>query len=222
MRDSTRLSRTGTSGWWDGTPTLCGVAGSGVKIQDLSPPTLQHLRGESNDNEQQFSSKMETMVFLLSTLVSAATSHPGHFVAAVDGVHAADVVGAGHVVDTQAAALGAGDDGGAPAAAPVALHQAQREQAEVGLVLQADQARAGLAALGRHLLVRRRLLVAVHAAAQQLLVLRRSVVLTAHKGDAFSIHADALGIPKTPLKRTPPAHAPTSAYCGIRVHLSGH
>lgn len=220
MRDSTRLSRTGTSGWWDVTPTLCDVAGSGVKIQDLSPPTLQHLSGESNNNRQQFNSKMEATVSLLSSLVSAAISHPGHFVAAVDGVHAADVVGAGHVVDTQAAALGAGDEGGASA---VALHQAQREQAEVGLVLQADEARAGLAVLGRHLLVRRRLLVAVHAAAQQLLVLRRSVVLTAHKGDTFSIHAraDALGIPKTPLKRTPPAHTPTSAYCGIRVHLSG-
>lgn len=128
---------------------------------------------------------MEKMVFVLFSLISAAISHPGHFVAAVDGVHAADVVGAGDVVDAQAAALGAGDDGGGPAAAPVTVHQAQREQAEVGLVLQADEARAGLAALGRHLLVRRRLLVAVHAAAQQLLVLRGSIVLTAHKRRRF-------------------------------------
>lgn len=149
------------------------------------------------------------MVFVLFSLISAAISHPGHFVAAVDGVHAADVVGAGDVVATQAAALGAGDDGGRSAAAPVTLHQAQREQAEVGLVLQADEARAGLAPLGRHLLVRRRLLVAVHAAAQQLLVLRRSVVLTAHRGDGFSIRAraDALGIP------TPPPLPETDAAC---------
>lgn len=125
---------------------------------------------------------MEMMEMMVFGLLSAAASHRGHFVAAVDGVHAADVVGAGDVVDAQAAALGAGDDGRGPAAAPVTLRQAQREQAEVGRVLQADQARAGL---GRHLLVRRRLLVAVHAAAQQLLVLRRSVVLAAHKRRRF-------------------------------------
>lgn len=138
---------------------------------------------------------MEMLVFVLPGLLSAATSHPGHFAAAaVDGVHADDVVAAGDVVD----ALGAGDDGGGPAAAPVPLRQAQREQAEVGLVLHAAEARAGLAALGRRLLVRRRLLVAVHAAAQQLLVLRRSVVLAAHKGDGFSMRAraNALGTPK--------------------------
>lgn len=152
------------------------------------------------------------MVFVLFSLISAAVFHPGHFVAAVDGVHAADVVGAGDVVDAQAAALGAGDDGGGSAAAPLTLHQAQREQAEVGLVLQADEARAGLAALARDLLVGRRFLVAVHAAAQQLLVLRRSVVLTAHKGDGFSVRArkNTLGIPKIPLKRTPPARPATS------------
>lgn len=98
------------------------------------------------------------------------------------------MVGAGHVVETGVVALRAGDDGGGSAAAPVTLHQAQREQAEVGLVLHVDQARAGLVALGRDLLVGRGLLVAVHAAAQQLLVLRRSVVLTAQtKGQAFSL-----------------------------------
>lgn len=53
MWDSTWLSRTGVyrrgaSGWWDVKPTFCDVAGSGVKIQDLSPPTLQHLSGGSN------------------------------------------------------------------------------------------------------------------------------------------------------------------------------
>lgn len=132
---------------------------------------------------------MEMTVFVCFSLISAPVSHPGHFIAAVDRVHAADVVGAGDVVETRAVALWAGDDGGGSAAAPVAVHQAQREQAEVGLVLQADEARAGLAALSRDLLVGRRLLVAVHAAAQQLLVLRRGVVLTAHKGDALSICA---------------------------------
>lgn len=130
---------------------------------------------------------------------SLSTSHRGHFVAAVDGVHAADVVGAGDVVEAGVVALRTGDDGGGSAAAPVAVHQAQREQAEVGLVLHVDEARAGLAALGRDLLVARGLLVAVHAAAQQLLVLRRSVVLAAQtkKRPRFchSARANAHGIP---------------------------
>lgn len=123
-------------------------------------------------------------------------SHPRHFIAAVAGVHAADVVGAGDVVEARAVALWTGDDGGASAAAPVTVHQAQREQAQVGLVLQVDQARAGLTALSRDLLVGRGLLVAVHAAAQQLLVLRRSVVLAAKNGKKamlfYSLHVQML------------------------------
>lgn len=95
------------------------------------------------------------------------------------------MLGAGDIVEAGVVALWAGDDGGGSAAAPVTVHQAYREQAEVGLVLQVDEARAGLAALGRDLLVGRGLLVAVHAAAQQLLVLRGSIVLTAKQRRRF-------------------------------------
>lgn len=48
-RDSAGLEFTGADPrGGEVAPTLRDVAGSGVKIQDLSPPALQHLSGESN------------------------------------------------------------------------------------------------------------------------------------------------------------------------------
>lgn len=159
VSDSTWLTATGFDRRHDLKRTLCNIAGSGIKIQDLPPATLQHLCGK-------FIRTINNSV-RTNLLFALFMSHPRYFSAAVDGVHAADVVGAGDVVDARVVALGTGDDG----AAFVTVHQAQREQAGVGFGPQIEETRAGLAAPGRDLLVGRGLLVAVHAAAQQLLVL---------------------------------------------------
>lgn len=86
------------------------------------------------------------------------------------------MVGSAYAAEAETVALWAGGEGGGGAAA--AIRRAQREQAEVGPALRAQRA----AVLGQGLLVGRSLLVAVHAAAQQLLVLRRGVVLTVRSG----------------------------------------
>lgn len=81
-------------------------------------------------------------------------------------VDVADVVGTRDAVGL------AVQDGGGSIAVNVTLQKPQREQAEVGLVAEVDQTRAGVGfiAVSRSLFVRRGLLIAVNAAAQQLLV----------------------------------------------------
>lgn len=108
------------------------------------------------------------------TSSKASAPYPRGFVVVVvvDCGHAANMVGAVDVI---------GWHGGPPVAGPVALQEAQREQAEVGLVSQVDEAQAGIVGVGRSLLVGCRLLVAVDAAAQQLLVLWWRVVFTARR-----------------------------------------
>lgn len=110
----------------------------------------------------------------------APFSYPRGFivVVVVDCVHAADVVGAGDAVghgDVTVVARGS-------VAALLVVQEAQREQAQVGLVPQVAEAEVGVVAVGGALFVGRRLLVTVDAAAQKLLVLRRRVIFTAHKG----------------------------------------
>lgn len=87
-------------------------------------------------------------------------------------VGAGDVVDVADVVGTRDAVGLAVQDGGGSIAVNVALQKPQREQAEVGLVAEVDQTRAGVGfiAVSRSLFVRRGLLIAVNAAAQQLLV----------------------------------------------------
>lgn len=86
-------------------------------------------------------------------------------VSAGDVVDIADMVGTRHVIGLSRC------EGGGPVAGPVSLQKAPREQAEVGLVSQIDEAQVGVVGLGCSLLVRRCLLVAVNTTAQQLLVL---------------------------------------------------
>lgn len=86
-------------------------------------------------------------------------------VGAGDVVDIADVVGTRDVIGL------AGCSGGCPVAGSLAVQEAQREQAQVGLVSQVDETQVGVVGVCGSLLLRRRLLVAVNAAAQQLLVL---------------------------------------------------
>lgn len=105
--------------------------------------------------------------------------YPWGFIVVIDCVHVADVVSAGDVVDI-ADVVGTWDvvgmasrGGGGPVAGMVALQKPQGEQAEVGLVAQVEEAPVGaqVVGVGGSLFVGRRLLIAVNAAAQQLLVL---------------------------------------------------
>lgn len=80
------------------------------------------------------------------------------------------MVGLGNVVGTRRVVVLAGCDAWSPAAASVVVHESQREQTEVGFVAHVQEDLAGVVGLVRALLVGRRLLVAVDAAAQQLLV----------------------------------------------------
>lgn len=80
------------------------------------------------------------------------------------------MVGVGNVVGTQRIMILAGWDAWRSVAASVLVDESQRKQAEVGFVAHVQEALAGVVRLRRALLVGRRLLVAVDAAAQQLLV----------------------------------------------------
>lgn len=88
-------------------------------------------------------------------------------------VSAGDVVDISDVVGTRDVVGLASCDGGGPVAGTVTLQQPQREQAEVGLIAQVDEAQVGVGVIGvsQSLFLRRCLLIAVNAAAQQLLVL---------------------------------------------------
>lgn len=131
------------------------------------------LNGGSVHNHFFFGSK--TRVISLER-----SSYPWGFIVVVRCVHTADVVDGVGIGDV----IGLGGCGGERAVAgSLAVQEAQREQAEVGLVAQVDQAQVGVVALGRALLVGRRLFVAVDAAAQQLLVLRGCIVFTVCKGN---------------------------------------
>ena len=75
--------------------------------------------------------------------------YPWGFIVVIDRVHVADVIIAGDVVDV-ADVVGprgvvglAGRDGGGPVAGVVVLQEPQREEAEVGLVAQVEQAGPG-------------------------------------------------------------------------------
>ena len=146
--------------------------------------------------------------------------YPRSFVVIVDGVCVANVVGVAHVagvVDLVAAADVAGGHvvarvGGGDGAVRGALasQESQGEQAEVWLVPQVEETQvgaagaAGVGAVGlrRALPLQGRLLVAVHAAAQQLLVLRRRVVLTAHAGGRHRRTALVKGSPSVYIETT--------------------
>lgn len=99
------------------------------------------------------------------------------------------MVGVGNVVGARRIMVLAGCDcAWRSAAAPVMVDESQREQAEVGFVAHVQEVLAGVVCLGGALLVRRRLLVAVDAAAQQLLVFRRCIVFAAQKGNSYVLH----------------------------------
>lgn len=98
------------------------------------------------------------------------------------------MVGVGNVVGTQRIMVLAGGDAWRSVAAVVMVDERQREQAEVGFVAHVEKAPARVVCLGRGLLVGRRLLVAVDAAAQQLLILRRCIVFTTQKENSLKFH----------------------------------
>lgn len=83
------------------------------------------------------------------------------------------MVSACDVGGTQDVVALASCDWGGPIAEMLTVQQAQREQAEVGLVAPVDKAEVGVevVAVGRPLLLRGCFLITVNAAAQQLLIL---------------------------------------------------
>ncbi len=79
--------------------------------------------------------------------MKAQSSYPWGFIVVVDSVHSADVVDITDVVGARDVIGLASCVGGRPVTGSITVQQAQREQAEVGLVSQVDEAQVGVVGL---------------------------------------------------------------------------